>query len=169
LERKEFTLKTIYEPEMQARLINWANAHRTSYIQSGGAKGHIMDMRFGGGYRYATMLLLRYVGRKSGKSIINAVGYFQYGPEVVIVASKGGADDHPQWYLNLQAGGPADIQIATQAFRTTRRAPEADEKEEVWKFAIKSNPIFKTYREQSKRDIPLILFTPLEEIPVFSE
>jgi deazaflavin-dependent oxidoreductase (nitroreductase family) len=162
-------MKTIYESEMQERLINWASEHRNSYIQSGGTKGHIMDMRFGGGYRYATMLLLRHVGRKSGKTMINGLGYLQYGPEVVIVASKGGADDHPQWYLNLQAGGPAEIQIATQAFKTTRREPEADEREEVWKWVIKSNPLFKTYREKSKRDIPLILFTPLEEIPVFTE
>jgi deazaflavin-dependent oxidoreductase (nitroreductase family) len=162
-------MKTIYEPEMQARLINWSDAHRTSYLQSGGAQGHIMDMRFAGGYRYATMLLLRYVGRRSGKTMINGLGYLQYGPEVVIVASKGGADDHPHWYLNLQAGGPAEIQIATQAFKTTRREPEADEKEEVWKWVGKSNPLLKTYREKSKRDIPLILFTPLEEIPVFAE
>ncbi len=115
-------MKTIYEAAMQDRLLNWASEHRTSYIQSGGAKGHIMDMRFAAGYRYQTMLLLRYVGRKSGKTMINSLGYLQYGPEVVIVASKGGADDHPQWYLNLQAGGPADIQIATQAFKTAAGA-----------------------------------------------
>ncbi len=162
-------MKTIYEAEMQNRLLNWTVQHRAAYIQSGGAKGHIMDMRFAGGYRYQTMLLLRYVGRKSGKTIINGLGYLQYGPEVVTVASKGGADDHPQWYLNLIAGGPADIQIATQAFNTTRREPEEDEKEEVWKWVIKSNPLFKTYREKSKRDIPLVLFNPLDEVPVFTE
>jgi len=45
---------------------------RSGYIQSGGAKGHIMDMRFIGGYRFDSTLLLHYTDRKSGKQYISA-------------------------------------------------------------------------------------------------
>lgn len=73
-------------------------------------------MSFLDGYRYETMPVLRIVGCRSGSLIIIGLGYSQFSPEVSIVASKSGANDHPQWYLNLRASGPVVIQIATQAF-----------------------------------------------------
>ena len=158
----------LYGPDMQEKLMAWMHEHRASYINSGGAKGHIMDMRFIGGYRYVSICLIRYVGRKSGRTMINALGYTQYRGEIAIVASMGGADFHPQWYLNIKAGGPLDFQVATQAFRATWREPQGDELEDAWKYVISSNPLFKTYREISKRQIPIILMAPHEEIPVFS-
>jgi deazaflavin-dependent oxidoreductase (nitroreductase family) len=155
------------EPTMEM-MQNWASDHLTSYLESGGAKGHIMDMSFLGGYRYEPMLLLRYKGRKSGKTMITGLGYAQFGPEVVVMASLGGADFHPQWYLNLEAGSPIAFQIATQAFNATWRLPaNAEEKEQVWTWMIRSNPLFGNYRKLSKRDIPLIIMQPLEDIPVF--
>lgn len=150
-------------------MLEWTTNHRSRYINSGGAEGHIMDMSFLGGYRYETMLLLRNVGRKSGKTYINGLGYVQFGPEILILASLGGADHHPQWYLNIKAGGPVAFQIATQAFDATWREPEPEEKEDCWTWLIKSNPLFGQYRKVSKRDIPIIMLKPGEEIPVFSD
>lgn len=162
-------MPSVYSEEQMASLQKWVADHRTGYIQSGGASGHILDMRFLGGYRYATMLLLRYVGRKSGKTMITSLGYAQIGSEIGIVASLGGADYHPQWYLNMKAGGPVAIQIATEAFNATWREPEGEELEGAWQWMIKSNPLFKAYREKSKRQIPIILLSPQEQIPVFTE
>ena len=145
-----------------------ATGTRLIFQQTGGVKGHVMDMSFLGGYRYEPMLLLRYKGRKSGKTMITGLGYCQFGPYIVIVASLGGADHHPQWYLNLEAGSPIAFQIGTQAFEATWRLPADDaEKEDVWTWVAKSNPLFGNYRKISSRDIPLILMTPGEDIPVF--
>lgn len=162
-------MPSTYDDDTTVRMTQWVTDHRESYLSSGGARGHIMDMSFLGGYRYEPMLLLRNVGRKSGKTMINGLGYTQFGPEIAIVASKGGADDHPQWYLNIQAGGPVAFQIATQAFAATWREPTGGEKEEAWTWVIKGNPLFAQYRRVSKRDIPIVLLNPMEEIPVFRE
>src|SRR5689334_4810369 len=158
-----------YSDEQMVQLAKWVTDHRAAYLDSGGAEGHIMDMSFLGGYRYETMLLLRYVGRKSGKTMITGLGYFQFGSEIAILGSKGAADDHPIWYLNIKAGGPVAFQIATQAFNATWREPKGAELEEAWTYAIKSNPLFGIYRKVSKREIPIILLNPLEQIPVFRE
>jgi deazaflavin-dependent oxidoreductase (nitroreductase family) len=162
-------MPNVYTEEQMAFMQKWVADHRYGYLHSGGVKGHVMDMRFLGGYRYETMLLLRYVGRRSGKTLITGLGYAQIGSEIGILASLGGADFHPQWYLNMKAGGPVAIQIATEAFNATWREAEGDELEEGWKWMIKSNPLFAAYRKNSKRQIPLILLNPLEQIPVFTE
>ncbi|MEP6867631.1 MAG: nitroreductase/quinone reductase family protein [Novosphingobium sp.] len=110
-----------YGPEKDAMLVAWASRQLANYIDTGGVKGHIEDMSFVGGYRFETMLLIRYIGRKSGRSMITSLGYCQFGPEIAIVASLGGSDVHPQWYLNIIAGGPIAFQIGTQAFNATWR------------------------------------------------
>lgn len=160
----------VYQGEQFEQLMKWTVQQRADYINTGGVKGHIMDMRFIGGYRYEPMLLLRYVGRKSGKTMIISLGYTQFGGEIVIVGSKGGADEHPQWVHNIRAGKSLAFQIATQSFNATWREPkDVQEREEIWTYVIKGNPLFKAYRANTKREIPLFLLNPLEEIPVFKE
>ena len=69
--------------------------HREMYLRSGGAEGHIMDLTPVGGHPFSTHCMIRYVGRKSGKIFITPLIYGDIGGEVVIVASKGGSDEHP--------------------------------------------------------------------------
>src|SRR5262245_58421633 len=80
---------------------DWATEHRDTYLRSGGAKGHIMDITAVGGRAFATHCLVKYKGRRSGKTFITPLCYADIGGEVVICASKGGADTHPEWYLNI--------------------------------------------------------------------
>lgn len=157
-----------YGPERDAQLARWAKKQLADYIDTGGVRGHIEDMSFIGGYRFETMLLLRYTGRKSGRTMITSLGYCQFGPEVAIVASLGGADVHPQWYLNIRAGGPLAFQIATQAFDAQWREPAGEEREEVWRWVVRANPILGTYRHATTREIPLILLKPGDEISRFT-
>ena len=103
---------------------NWKDEHLSAYLRSGGAEGHIMDVTDIGGHKFTTMLLLKYVGRKSGKTMITPLIYGDIGGEVVIVASKGGADHHPAWYLNVKDSKELSFQIATQAYRATWREPQ---------------------------------------------
>ena len=159
----------IYDDELQEKLYDWTVKHRTDYLQTGGVKGHLMDMRMIGSYRIEPMCLIRYVGRKSGKEMVTGLGYVQYGPEIIIVASLGGADVSPQWYHNIKAGGPLDFQIATQAFNTSWRELDGDEYEDAWTFVARSNPAFGQYRKATTRKIPLIAMTALDEIPVFTD
>jgi deazaflavin-dependent oxidoreductase (nitroreductase family) len=148
---------------------DWVTEHREMYLRSGGAEGHIMDITAVGGRSFATHCMIRYVGRKSGKVFITPLCYGDIGGEVAIVGSKGGADNHPEWYLNIKAAETIDFQVATQAFRATWREPEGDEYQKVWNFMIDGFPFYASYQESTSRKIPLILMKAVEPIPVFKE
>ena len=141
---------------------NWIGEHRHAYLGSGGAQGHIMDVTDIGGHKFTTMLLLRYVGRKSGRTMIAPLIYGDIGGEVVIVASKGGADHHPAWYLNLKDGKDLSFQIATQAYRATWREPQGSERTQVWDFMVGVFPPYKAYQASTQREIPLVMMSVVE-------
>lgn len=148
---------------------DWVSEHRERYLQSGGAEGHIEDITPVGGRVMATHLLLKYTGRKSGRVFITPLCYGDIGGEVVICASKGGADTHPEWYLNLIARPEVEFQIATQAFRGTWREPEGAEREKVWNFMVDCHPFYANYQASTARTIPLVMMQVAEAIPVFKE
>jgi deazaflavin-dependent oxidoreductase (nitroreductase family) len=148
---------------------DWVTEHREMYLRSGGAEGHIMDITAVGGRSFATHCMIRYIGRKSGKVFITPLCYGDIGGEVAIVGSKGGADNHPEWYLNIKAAETIDFQVATQAFRATWREPEGDEYQKVWNFMIDGFPFYASYQESTSRKIPLILMKAVEPIAVFKE
>jgi deazaflavin-dependent oxidoreductase (nitroreductase family) len=148
---------------------NWITIHRDMYLRSGGAEGHIMDMSAAGGRLFATHCLIKYQGRKSGRIFITPLCYGAIGGEVVICASKGGADTHPDWYLNFIEREVAEFQIAKQAFRGTWREPEGAEREKIWAFMADCFPFYDAYKKATSRVIPLIMMKALEPIPVFSQ
>ena len=143
--------------------------HREMYLRSGGAEGHIMDITPVGGHPFTTHCLIKYTGRKSGKVFITPLIYGDIGGEVVIVASKGGADEHPAWYLNIRDSDHVEFQIATQAFRGTWREPQGAEREKVWNFMVDVFPSYAGYQASTSRQIPLIMMKAVEPIPVFKE
>lgn len=148
---------------------DWAADHRLSYLRSGGAEGHIMDLTPVGGRSFATHCMIKYVGRKSGNIFITPLCYADIGGEVVICASKGGADHHPAWYLNLVGAEHVEFQIATQAFRGTWREPEDAEREKIWQFFIDCHPFYEAYQAATDRVIPLVMMKAVEPIAVFQE
>jgi len=162
-------LSELPEITIPAGTFDWVKLHRRLYLRSGGRQGHIMDLTGADGLPFGTNLLIRYKGRKSGKTMIQGLSYADIGGEVVICASKGGADDSPQWYHNIRASETVDFQIATQAFRATWREPEGAERKKVWDFMVDCHPFYATYQTRTKRIIPLIMMKAIEEVPVFSE
>lgn len=147
---------------------DWSTQHREMYLESGGAKGHVMDITAVGGPRFGTHCMIKYVGRKSGRTFITPLSYGMIGGEVVICASKGGADEHPDWYLNLREMKEVDFQVATQAFRGTWREPEGAEREQVWAFMAKTYPFYTAYQASTSRVLPLVMLKAGDEIPVFT-
>ncbi len=148
---------------------DWVQEHREMYLRSGGAQGHIMDITPVGGRRFGTHCMIKYVGRKSGKTFITPLSYADIGGEVVIVGSKGGADTHPEWYLNIREMKEIDFQVGTQAFRGTWREPEGEERKQVWDFIVKCHPFYANYQKSTDRQIPLVMMLAGNEIPVFKE
>ena len=152
-----------------AGTIEWVEEHRKLYLLTGGAQGHIMDITGAGGYSFGTHCLIRYRGRKSGRTMINALCYGHLGGEVVSCASKGGANDHPQWYYNILASQIVDFQVGTQAFSGSWREPTGAEREKVWAFMVDCYPFYAVYQTRTTRIIPLVMMKAREPLPVFSE
>lgn len=148
---------------------DWKHEHLDMYLSSGGAQGHIMDITAVGGHAFTTHCLIRFKGRKSGKTLITPLIYGDMGGEVVIVGSKGGADEHPNWYLNVISNPEVDFQIATQAFRATWRQPTGDERAKVWDFMTGIFPSYKDYQASTSREIPLVMMKAVEPIAVFTK
>lgn len=146
---------------------DWKTVHLEMYLGSGGVRGHIVDVSDIGGRKFTPTLLLKYVGRKSGRTIITPLIYGDIGGEVVIVASKGGADHHPAWYLNVVASKELQFQIATQAFRATWREPRGAERSKVWEFMVGVFPPYKSYQASTTREIPLVMMSPIEPVETF--
>jgi deazaflavin-dependent oxidoreductase (nitroreductase family) len=147
---------------------SWKDDHLGMYLRSGGAEGHIVDVSDIGGHKFTTTLLLQLVGRKSGKTRINPLIYGDMGGEVVIVASKGGADHHPAWYLNIKDSQEVRFQVATQAFRGTWREPVGAERAKVWEFMVGVFPPYRSYQASTDREIPLVMLSALEPIDIFT-
>lgn len=148
---------------------DWVVEHREMYLRSGGAKGHIMDITAVNGRNLGTHCLVKYVGRKSGKVFITPLCYGDIGGEVVIVGSKGGAETHPDWYLNIREMSEVTFQIATQAFRASWREPEGAEYQKVWDFMVDGYPFYADYQASTDRKIPLVMMKIIEEVPVMKE
>jgi deazaflavin-dependent oxidoreductase (nitroreductase family) len=148
---------------------DWVTEHREMYLRSGGAEGHVMDITPVGGHPFTTHCLIKYTGRKSGKVFVTPLIYGDIGGEVVIVASKGGADEHPAWYLNIRDSKEVEFQIATQAFRATWREPQGAEREKIWSFMVDVFPSYANYQTSTQRQIPLVMMKAVESIPVFKE
>jgi deazaflavin-dependent oxidoreductase (nitroreductase family) len=148
---------------------DWVTEHREMYLRSGGTEGHIMDITPVGGHSFTTHCLIKFKGRKSGKIYITPLIYGDIGGEVVIVGSKGGADVHPEWYLNIKDGMDIEFQVATQAFRATWREPQGAERKKIWDFMVDVFPSYENYQASTDRQIPLVMLKATESITVFKE
>ncbi len=147
---------------------DWISDHLQAYLESGGSRGHVMDLTEVGGRVFTTHCLIRYRGRTSGDVYVKPLIYGNFGGELVIVASKGGADSHPEWYLNIRASTTIDVQVATQAFEATWREPGDEERHEVWSYMTHLYPPYITYQQSTSRRIPLVMLALSEPIDVFT-
>jgi deazaflavin-dependent oxidoreductase (nitroreductase family) len=155
--------------EILAGRKDFIQEHREAYLKSGGVEGHIVDVTPAGGYPFTPHCLIRYTGRASGKVFITPLIHGLVAREVVVVGSKGGADEHPQWYLNIRASETVDLQIATQAFRATWREPAGAERAKVWDYMVDLFPSYAVYQRSTEREIPLVMMKAFEPLPVFTE
>ena len=128
----------------------FGDAHVQRYRETGGAVGHLW--REG-----STILLLTTTGRKSGQKHTTPLIYAQDGNRYVIVASKGGAPEHPGWYENLAKTPEVELQVKDQVFKARARTAHGEERTRLWKLA---NTVWKHYDEYAKktpREIPVVV------------
>jgi deazaflavin-dependent oxidoreductase (nitroreductase family) len=105
-------------------------------------------------------LLLTTRGRKSGKLRRTALIYGRAGDDYLVVASNGGADNHPLWYLNLVENPAVELQVGADKFAVHARTANAEEKSRLWPVMSKIFPQYDAYQKkagQAGRDIPLVI------------
>lgn len=105
-------------------------------------------------------LLLTTTGRRSGEPRTNALIFGRDGGDYLVVASKGGAPQHPAWYLNLLADPDAEIQVKAEHIPVTARTATGAERERLWTVVTGYWPNYHAYTARTDRLIPIVVLTP---------
>ncbi|HLX32876.1 MAG TPA: nitroreductase family deazaflavin-dependent oxidoreductase [Gaiellaceae bacterium] len=104
----------------------------------------------------STILLLTTTGRRTGKETTTPLIFNLDGDTPVIVASKGGAPEHPGWYENLVKTPEVGVQIKGDTFRARARVAQGAERERLWGLMNEVWPHYAEYAEKTDREIPVI-------------
>ena len=131
-------------PELPA----WIAEHLKKYLATNGADGHI--------WNGVPTLLLTTTGRKSGEARTLPLIYGQDGKRFVIVASRGGAPDHPGWYQNLVAQPKVQVQVAADRFAPRAATAKGAERTRLWSLMAKIWPAYDEYQKKTSREIPVV-------------
>jgi deazaflavin-dependent oxidoreductase (nitroreductase family) len=137
------------EEEIVDSPVGWVSKHVRAIVESGGTKG---IRRWG-----VDILLLTTRGRKSGKLRRTALIYGEDRGRYLLVASSGGQDTHPAWYLNLRANPEVVLQVGADVFPARARTATAKEKPRLWRQMAAIWPDYDRYQKGTKREIPLVI------------
>jgi len=137
------------EEEILDSPTGWVARHVRRYVETDGRSGHKWNGR--------QTLLLTTRGRKSGKLRRTALLYGQDGDRYLLVASNGGARNHPFWYLNLAARPEVQVQVGADKFAARARTAGAEEKPRLWRLMASIWPDYDRYQKRTSRDIPVVI------------
>lgn len=131
----------------------FGDEHVQRYQETDGEVGH--EWRDG-----VFTLLLTTTGRRSGQPRTTPLIYGEHDGDYVVVASKGGADSHPDWYHNLVEHPEVEVQVGPDVFAASARTASRDEKQAVWPKMARIWPDYDEYAKKTDRDIPVVLLRP---------
>ena len=129
-------------------LPDWIQQHIDLYL-SNGEEGHM--------WQGVPTLLLTTTGRKSGEPLLLPLIYGRDGDSYLVVASKGGAPDHPGWYKNLAANPDVKLQVGNEKFDARARTAAGEERARLWKTMAAIFPNYDEYQARTEREIPVVV------------
>ena len=127
--------------------------HKRVYRLTGG--------KLGGRIGKAPVLLLTVTGRKSGRPRTQPLLYARAGDGYVVIASKGGADQHPLWYRNLQASPQAEVTVGRTTRQVRARDAQGEERERLWRALADLYSGYDKYAQKTTRQIPVVVLEPV--------
>jgi deazaflavin-dependent oxidoreductase (nitroreductase family) len=130
---------------------DWVAEQTRTYLASGGTEGHQAE-----GVR---VLVLATTGRITGQPRRTCLIYGTSEDDFVVVASKGGADEDPDWFKNLQANPSVGVQAGTRRFTCRARQASPAEREVLWPQMVGIFPLYEEYARKTGRQIPVVLLT----------
>jgi deazaflavin-dependent oxidoreductase (nitroreductase family) len=125
--------------------------HVRVYRETGGEHGYH--------WRGTTILLLTTQGRTSGEPRTTPLIHRTDGDRWVVVASKGGAPEHPSWYENLLADPEATIQVKGDEIPVRATTATGEERSRLWSLMAEVWPAYDDYKQKTDREIPVVVFT----------
>ena len=136
-----------YEPSTSA----WARKQAEAFEESGGAVAENLRGR--------PIIVLTSVGAKSGKLRKTALMRVEHEGEYAVVASLGGAPQHPVWYFNLIKQPHVELQDGAEKHDYDAHEVFGDEKAVWWERAVAAWPDYAKYQEKTDRQIPVFVLT----------
>lgn len=127
----------------------YGDEHVRRYEETDGEVGYI--------WNGVPTLVLSTTGRTTGETRKHALIFGRDGDDVVVVASKGGAPDHPQWYKNLVADPKVWVQIKGERCEGIARTADPEEKARLWPTMTALWPPYDDYEARTERDIPVVV------------
>ena len=132
----------------------WMSRLNTYMYRRGGGEG------LGGTFQNIPVALLTTTGRKTGEPRVSPLLYLREGDRVILVASRGGSDKNPLWYLNLKANPKVSVQIKDEVLQLQARDATEAERAEYWPKLDAMYPSFDDYRSWTDRVIPVVICDP---------
>lgn len=123
--------------------------HVERYQETDGAVGH--------DWEGTTTLLLTTIGRKTGKRHTTPLIYRKQGDAYTVIASRGGNDNPPQWYVNLEADPEVEVQVLGDKFSARARTATPEEKPALWEAMAETWPAYNDYQRKTERVIPVVV------------
>lgn len=137
-----------YEPSSSAQVRDQV----ALYESSGGIEGTTMhDL---------PVVVLTSVGAKSGKLRKTPLMRVEHEGRYVLVASLGGAPEHPVWYFNLRADPRVELQDGPDRYDMVARELTGEEREPWWEYSVETFSRYAHYQAQTDRQIPVFLLEP---------
>jgi deazaflavin-dependent oxidoreductase (nitroreductase family) len=128
--------------------------HVRRYQETDGQVGYL--------WRGAPILLLTTTGRSTGEPTTTPLIFGRSGDDYVVVASKGGAPQHPGWYRNLAKSAEVEVQVQADRFRARARTAAGDERERLWRAMNEIWPSYDSYAEKTEREIPVVVLERID-------
>jgi deazaflavin-dependent oxidoreductase (nitroreductase family) len=127
----------------------FGDAHVKAYQETDGAEGH--------DWNGTQTILLTTTGHRSGEARTVPLIYGRDGENYLVVASKGGADEPPAWYVNLQADPVVEVQDRGDVFKARARTATDEEQARLWPVMTKEWPAYDEYQTKTDRKIPVVV------------
>jgi len=106
------------------------------------------------------ILLLTTTGRKSGRKRTTPLVYLRDGENMVVIASNGGSDQHPAWWLNLRENPTAEVLVGSGLKTVIAEKATGDERERLWRDVVELYHGYDEYRRMTHREIPVVVLRP---------
>lgn len=144
--------KTAYDPaDVRISPSAWVAEQARRYEESNGTEATDMNG--------SPCLLIDYLGRRSGEWHRTVLIYGRDGEDYLVVASKGGAPEHPAWFLSLRENPDVHLRVDTERFAARAEVLSKEDKARVWPHLLEVYAPYEEYQRKTDRDIPVIRLT----------